>query len=61
MSLPGDVIANLGVTVAAAPNHDALYAAFVRRQRGANHADIVVRASYDRGLTLVEDSDRNAQ
>jgi hypothetical protein len=39
------------VTVAAAPNHDALYAAFVRRRRGSNHSAIVVRASYDRGRT----------
>lgn len=51
MTLPGDVIANSGVTVAAAPNGDALYVAFNRRQPGANHTDIVVRASYDRGQT----------
>jgi hypothetical protein len=51
MSLPGHVIANSGVTVTAAPNHDALYVAFVRRRRGSNHSAIVVRASYDRGRT----------
>ena len=39
------------MTVAAAPDGDALYVAFTRHQRGANHADIVVRASYDRGRT----------
>src|SRR5262249_10529582 len=49
--LPGDVIANSGVTVAAAPNTNALYVAFNRHQRRAKHADILVRASYDRGRT----------
>ena len=51
ISLPGDILANSGVMVAAAPRGDALYAAFVRHQRGANHADIIVRGSYDRGRT----------
>jgi hypothetical protein len=51
MRLPGDVIANAGVTVAAAPNHDALYVAFNRRHPVTDHADIVVRTSYDRGRT----------
>jgi hypothetical protein len=51
MSLPGDVIANSGVTVAAAPLHDALYVAFVRRRPRSNHSDIVVRASHNRGRT----------
>jgi hypothetical protein len=49
--LPGGVLANSGVTVGAAPHDDALYVAFNRHQRGTNHADIVVRASYDRGRT----------
>ena len=49
--LPGDVLPNLGVMVAAAPHGDALYVAFNRHQRGANHADIAVRASYDHGRT----------
>ena len=51
ISLPGNVLANSGVMVAAAPRGDALYAAFVRHQRRANHADIIVRGSYDRGRT----------
>jgi hypothetical protein len=51
MYLPGNVIANSGVTVAAAPNHDALYVAFVRRQQASDHSDIVVRESLDGGLT----------
>ena len=50
-SLPGGVLADSGVTVAAAPRDDALYVAFNRHQRGSNHADIVVRVSYDRGRT----------
>jgi hypothetical protein len=51
MYLPGNVIANSGVTVAAAPNGDALYVAFVRRQPRSAHSDIVVRGSLDGGRT----------
>jgi hypothetical protein len=51
MYLPGNVIANSGVTVAAAPNHDALYVAFVRRQHDSDHSDIMVRGSLDGGRT----------
>jgi hypothetical protein len=51
MYLAGNVIANSGVTVAAAPNRSALYVAFVRRQHGSDHSDIVVRGSLDGGRT----------
>ncbi len=49
ISLPGNVLPNAGVTVAIAPQGDALYVAFARHQKGATHTDILVRASYDHG------------
>jgi hypothetical protein len=49
--LPGGVLPNSGVTTAVSPDGRALYVAFSRHQRGAEHADVVVRASYDHGRT----------
>ncbi len=51
MSLPHDVIPNSSVSVAMSPQGDALYVAFTRRNPISAHADIVVRASHDRGRT----------
>ncbi|HWE15410.1 MAG TPA: sialidase family protein, partial [Solirubrobacteraceae bacterium] len=42
---------NSSPAVAASPQGDALYVAFVKHQPGATHSDIVVAASHDRGRT----------
>jgi hypothetical protein len=51
MSLPGGVLPNAGVQVAAARHSAALYVTFVRHQPRAGHSDIFVCASYNRGRT----------
>lgn len=51
MALPGDVNPDGGPAIAAAPHGNAVYAAFTTHQPGADHSDIVVSASYDRGRT----------
>jgi hypothetical protein len=51
IDLAGNVQPNGCPTVAAAPRGDAVYAAFTTHQPGADHSDIVVAASYDRGRT----------
>jgi hypothetical protein len=51
IALPGGVQPNSSPAVAASPQGDALYVAFVKHQPGATHSDIVVAASHDRGRT----------
>lgn len=51
IALPGGVMPNSMPTVAASPQGDALYVAFVKHKPGATHSDIVVTASHDRGRT----------
>lgn len=51
LGLPGGVAPNGGPTIAAAPHSPAVYAAYTTHQPGADHSDIVVSASYDRGRT----------
>ena len=49
IALPGDVHPGSSPAIAAAPNHRALYAAFVTHEPGAGHSDVMVTASVDRG------------
>src|SRR5262249_35613381 len=49
IALPGDVHPGSSPAIAAAPNHRALYAAFVTHEPGAGHSDVMVTASLDRG------------
>lgn len=51
ISQPGGVIADGGPSVAVDPRSGALYVAFATCQPGADHADIVARASTDAGAT----------
>jgi hypothetical protein len=51
IALAGDVRANSTPAVAASLSGDTIYVAFTRRRPGTTHADIVVRASRDRGRT----------
>jgi hypothetical protein len=51
IALPGGVRANSTPAVAASPRGHVLYVAFVKRQPGSVHSDIVVTASHDRGRT----------
>ncbi len=51
INLPGSVVANTGVAVAAAPTGASLYVAFSTHTPGAIHADIAVRSSHDGGRT----------
>jgi hypothetical protein len=51
IALAGGSRANSTPAVAASLSGDALYVAFTRRRPGTTHADIVVRASRDRGRT----------
>jgi hypothetical protein len=49
IALAGDVHPGSSPAIAAAPNHRALYAAFVTHEPGAGHSDVMVTASLDRG------------
>jgi hypothetical protein len=51
INLAGNVQPNGGPTVAAALHGESVYAAFTTHEPGADHSDIVVAASPDRGLT----------
>jgi hypothetical protein len=51
LGLPGSAAPDGGPTIAAAPDGQAVYAAFTTHKPGGDHSDIVVSASYDRGRT----------